>query len=59
MSSELTLNVTESKAPGDVHRDPADRFLVATARALDIPIVTRDAAILAYASAGHVRALRC
>lgn len=35
--------------------DPADRLLVATARALDAALVTRDAAILAYGAAGHVR----
>ena len=45
--------------PGDFHRDPADRFLVATARVLDVPIVTRDKRILAYAEFGHVRAIAC
>ena len=38
-------------APGD----PADRLLVATARALGAALVTRDAAILAFGAAGHVR----
>jgi PIN domain nuclease of toxin-antitoxin system len=45
--------------PGDFHRDPADRILVATARAFDLTIVTRDRPILAYADEGHVRALAC
>ena len=45
--------------PGGFHRDPADRFLVATARILDVPLVTRDERILAYARAGHVRAIAC
>ncbi|WP_375458750.1 type II toxin-antitoxin system VapC family toxin [uncultured Enterovirga sp.] len=45
--------------PGDFHRDPADRFLVATARSLRVPIVTRDRHILAYAAAGHVQAVAC
>ncbi len=40
-------------------RDPADRWLVATARALRMPIVTRDRIILDYAAAGHVQALAC
>jgi len=35
--------------------DPADRLLVATARALGAALVTRDAAILDYGAAGHVR----
>ena len=40
--------------PGTFHADPADRMLVATARRLAIPIVTRDRKIIAYAEAGHV-----
>ena len=45
--------------PEPLHRDPADRILVATARALRVTSITRDSAILAYAARGHVRALRC
>jgi PIN domain nuclease of toxin-antitoxin system len=45
--------------PGDVQGDPADRILLATARALDLSVVTRDRQILAYSTEGHVRALRC
>lgn len=45
--------------PGRLHRDPADRILIATARALDLTLVTRDEAILDYAEQGHVRALAC
>jgi PIN domain nuclease of toxin-antitoxin system len=40
--------------PGQLHPDPADRILVATARALGVPFVTRDARILDYGRAGHV-----
>lgn len=43
--------------PQPFHFDPADRMLVATARALRCPILTSDAKILAYASAGHVAAI--
>lgn len=45
--------------PGSFHQDPADRFLIATARALNVPIVTRDEEIEAYAKAGHVKLIRC
>ena len=45
--------------PGAFHKDPADRLLVATARELDVPIVTRDRQILRYAEDGHVRAIAC
>jgi PIN domain nuclease of toxin-antitoxin system len=41
------------------HGDPADRLLVATARILPATLITRDARILRYAEAGHVRALAC
>jgi PIN domain nuclease of toxin-antitoxin system len=45
--------------PGDFHRDPADRLLIATARELDVPLVTRDRRILDYAGQGHVDAIPC
>jgi PIN domain nuclease of toxin-antitoxin system len=45
--------------PGAYHQDPADRFLLATARALNVPIVTRDADMAAYAKAGHVKLIWC
>ena len=41
------------------HRDPADRFLIATARKLGMPIVTRDRVILDYGRAGHVDTVTC
>jgi PIN domain nuclease of toxin-antitoxin system len=34
--------------PGDFHKDPADRMIVATARKLAAPLVTRDEKIRAY-----------
>lgn len=45
--------------PEPFHTDPADRMLVATARARDAVLATSDRKILAYADAGHVRALAC
>jgi PIN domain nuclease of toxin-antitoxin system len=51
--------VHASYLPGLFHRDPADRILVATARALDLVLVTRDRAILAYGAEGHVKTLAC
>jgi PIN domain nuclease of toxin-antitoxin system len=58
---ELTpdILVESSFLPAPVHRDPADRIIIATARALDLTIVTRDRLILDYAAHGHVRALAC
>ncbi|GAB3627347.1 twitching motility protein PilT [Pandoraea terrae] len=34
--------------PGDFHKDPADRMIVTTARALAAPLVTKDDKIRAY-----------
>ncbi len=45
--------------PEPFHPDPADRLLVATARFMGIPLVTRDGKILDYAKAGHVEVLAC
>ena len=51
--------IASSFLPGSFHSDPADRLLVATAVTWPATLVTRDARILAYAGAGHVRALAC
>lgn len=40
--------------PGTFHNDPADRILVATARMLDLTVITADELILRYA---HVKTL--
>ena len=45
--------------PEPIHSDPADRLLIATARHVRAPLLTRDRTILAYAEAGHVRAVAC
>lgn len=42
--------------PGDFHRDPADRMLVASARLLDCSLLTEDRRIREYP---HVRAMTC
>lgn len=43
--------------PGAIHGDPCDRIMIATARSLACPLLTTDRLILAYAEAGHVRAI--
>jgi PIN domain nuclease of toxin-antitoxin system len=64
-SGALTVPLTSEVAvschqlPGQLHSDPVDRMLVATARIEDLTLVTRDRAILDYAAQGHVRALPC
>ena len=43
--------------PEEFHADPADRFLVATARARNAILVTADQRILNYSKLGHVKTL--
>ena len=54
---EPTIAVQSVRLPGDLHSDPADRFIVATARHHDIPVITVDRAILDYGEIGHVRVI--
>lgn len=42
------IAVEAQSLPGDFHKDPADRIIVATARVSDSPIVTVDRKILDY-----------
>jgi PIN domain nuclease of toxin-antitoxin system len=51
--------VAASFLPEIRHKDPADRILIATARAEGLTILTRDQKILDYAEQGHVNALKC
>lgn len=53
------IAVDASYLPGGMRGDPADRLLVATARHLGIPLVTRDARIIAYGEQGFVQVLPC
>ncbi|MEE8453683.1 MAG: type II toxin-antitoxin system VapC family toxin [Limibaculum sp.] len=51
--------IDSSFLPGAPPRDPADRIILATARAEGMRIVTRDRAMLSYARAGHAEAIAC
>ena len=42
---------------GNIHGDPCDRIMIATARALGCPLVTSDRAILRYAATGYLKAI--
>lgn len=43
--------------PGDLHRDPADRILVATARIMKVRLLTADRTLIEYAGQGHLNVL--
>jgi PIN domain nuclease of toxin-antitoxin system len=59
MPLEPHVALDASYLPGQLHRDPADRLLIATARQLGVPLVTRDQRILDYAAEGHLQAIAC
>ncbi len=54
---EPATGIDAGRLPGNIHGDPSDRLIIATARALACPLLTPDKKILAYAKAGHVQAL--
>lgn len=56
---EPALLAQSSFLPGPPHGDPADRILIATARAKRLTLLTRDKQILRYAKEGHLAAAAC
>ena len=46
--------IESTRLPGTIHRDPADRLLVATAREHGLTLITRDATLHKYAEQGHL-----
>jgi PIN domain nuclease of toxin-antitoxin system len=51
------IAVASTRLPFEIHGDPADRILVATARHLGATLVSADAALLAFARQGHFVAM--
>jgi PIN domain nuclease of toxin-antitoxin system len=47
---DIDLRIIEEaySLPGDIHRDPVDRMIIATSRLLRAPVVTADKKILDY-----------
>jgi PIN domain nuclease of toxin-antitoxin system len=54
---EPEIAVASTRLPWEMHADPADRILVATARHLGATLVTADGTLLAMAAKGHFAAL--
>lgn len=52
-----SIAIESTRLPGTIHRDPADRMLIATSRLTGAAIVTCDTRILSYARQGHVRVI--
>ena len=51
------IAVASTRLPGELHGDPSDRIIVATARHESAVLVTRDRALLGYAARGCLRAI--
>ncbi|GAB5094372.1 MULTISPECIES: type II toxin-antitoxin system VapC family toxin [unclassified Caballeronia] len=45
---DRNIAVKSADLPGEFHKDPADRMIVATARSLSAPLVTKDRRIRDY-----------
>jgi PIN domain nuclease of toxin-antitoxin system len=56
LTLEPDILIDSSRLPGTFHGDPADRIIVATARARGACLLTRDGKILEYAARGFVAA---
>jgi len=54
-----SILLASTALPGNPPSDPTDRIIAATARALDLVIITRDRQMLDYAHQGHLRAIAC
>jgi PIN domain nuclease of toxin-antitoxin system len=52
-----SIAIESTRLPGAIHRDPADRMLIATSRLTGAALVTCDKLILSYAREGHVRVI--
>jgi len=51
------VGIEAVQLPGELHPDPADRILAATARLRGMKLATRDRRLLRYARAGHLTAI--
>jgi len=51
------ISVASTRLPWEMHPDPVDRTLVATARNLGATLITADEALLGFAKEGYFRAL--
>ena len=54
---EPEIAIASTRLPFEMHPDPADRILVATARHLGATLVTADRTLLDLAKRGHFRTL--
>lgn len=51
---DAEVAIASTRLPGELHGDPADRIIAATARHLGATLVTADEKILAWGTEGHL-----
>jgi PIN domain nuclease of toxin-antitoxin system len=51
------IAVESVRLPSYEPKDPADRFIIATARTLNYPLMTHDQKIIHYAKLGHIEVI--
>ncbi|MBV1901949.1 MAG: type II toxin-antitoxin system VapC family toxin [Kordiimonadaceae bacterium] len=54
MPVDNEIGIKSTTLPGEFHKDPADRMIVATARKLAVPLITADDKIINY---DHVKTI--
>ncbi len=54
VSVDVDIAVQSANLPGEFHKDPADRIIVATSRKLGLPLISKDEKIRAYS---HVKTI--
>lgn len=52
------IAVASTRMPGELHGDPADRIIAATARHHGAFLLTDDSLLLEYGKAGHINAIK-
>ncbi|OIR07705.1 ribonuclease VapC22 [mine drainage metagenome] len=52
------IAVASTRLPGNIHPDPADRLIAATARHLGAILITDDQLLLDYGTTGHLKTLK-
>jgi PIN domain nuclease of toxin-antitoxin system len=53
------LLIESQSLPGDIHKDPYDRIIAATAREYGYTVMTRDRALLDYGGQGYLSVMPC
>ena len=52
---DIAILIESVHLPGNFHKDPADRIIVATSRTKKVPLLTHDGRIINYGEEGHLQ----